>query len=336
MQFLAEYGLFLLKAFTLVFALLFLVAGLVAIASKDKSKTEGKVGFKKLNEDYQQLEQKLLALTSDKASIKHFKKQLKQQKKQTQQHKKRIFVLNFHGDIKASAVTGLEKEISAILMIAKPTDEVLVRLESGGGVVNGYGLGASQLARLRDKNIPLTIAVDKVAASGGYMMASVADKILAAPFAIIGSIGVLAQIPNFNRLLKKNHVEFEQVTAGEFKRTLTLFGENTDKAREKMKQDIEDIHGLFKDFVSNNRQQMDMDTVATGEYWLGTKAKELKLVDELQTSEDYLLSQWQTANLYQIHYKPKKNISQKLSHAAKAIVQNFKQEQNQIEDQLFF
>ena len=190
----------------------------------------------------------------------------------------------------ANQVENLREEVTAVICIAKPKDEVLVRLESGGGVVHGYGLAASQLQRLKDKKIPLTVSVDKVAASGGYMMACVADNVLAAKFAIIGSIGVIAQIPNFNKLLKKNDIEFEQHTAGQFKRTLTMFGENNDEGREKFRDELEDVHQMFKGFVQEHRPALAIDTVATGEYWYGSKALELGLVDTIQTSDDFLLS----------------------------------------------
>jgi serine protease SohB len=198
----------------------------------------------------------------------------------------RIFVVDFNGSIDAKEVSSLREEISAILTVAKPADEVFVRLESGGGMVHGYGLAASQLDRVRQHNIPLTASVDKVAASGGYMMACVANKIVSAPFAILGSIGVIAQVPNFNKLLKKNDVDFEQFTAGEFKRTVTMFGENTEKGREKFVEELEETHGLFKAFVTAHRPELDIDKVATGEHWFGTQAKKLGLVDELQTSDD--------------------------------------------------
>ena len=166
----------------------------------------------------------------------------------------------------AHEVESLREEITAIISIANPSkDKVLIRLESGGGVVHGYGLAASQLQRIKSAGIPLSVAIDKVAASGGYMMACVADEILAAPFAIVGSIGVIAQIPNFNKILKKNDVEFEQITAGEFKRTLTLFGENTDKAREKFREEIEQTHDLFKTTLEDSNikitQVLIMDLV---------------------------------------------------------------------------
>ena len=215
-------------------------------------------------------------------------------------------MLDFEGDIRATAVASLRQEISAILTMAGGGDEVVVRLESGGGVVHGYGLAASQLQRIRERKIPLTVTVDKVAASGGYMMACVADRLIAAPFAIIGSIGVLAQLPNLHRLLQKHEVDFEQLYAGEYKRTLTLFGENTDKAREKMQQELEETHGLFKDYVKAQRPRLDIDKVATGEHWLGTRALELGLVDRLQTSDDYLMAARRDAQLILLNYAGRK------------------------------
>ena len=218
----------------------------------------------------------------------------------------------FKGDIKASDVSSLREEISAILTFASKNDEIFVTLESAGGTVHGYGLAASQLKRIRDKNIKLIVAVDKVAASGGYMMACVADKIIAAPFAIIGSIGVLAQIPNFYRLLKKHNVDFEQVTVGQYKRTLTLFGENTDEDREKVQEELEETHQLFKDFIKEYRDDVDIDKIATGEHWYGKQAIELKLVDELKTSDDYLSEAVQNADIYEIDYIRKKPLSEKI------------------------
>jgi serine protease SohB len=229
-------------------------------------------------------------------------------------------VLDFHGDIKASACDNLREEVSALLSQAQPTDEVVVKLESGGGMVHSYGLASSQLARITQKKIPLTVCVDKVAASGGYMMACVADKIIAAPFAIIGSIGVIAQLPNFHKLLKKNDVDFEMFTAGEYKRTVTMFGENTPKGREKFVEDLEDVHVLFKEFVSEHRPQVDIATVATGEVWFGRRALGVKLVDELQTSDEYLLSQSEMADIYEVEFAHKKSLPEKLGFAAQGAV----------------
>ena len=215
----------------------------------------------------------------------------------------------------------LREEITAILCVANKEDEVLVRLESGGGVVHGYGLAASQLQRIKEKGLKLTIAVDKVAASGGYMMACVADKLLASQFAYIGSIGVLAQLPNFNKLLKKNDIEFEQHTAGEFKRTLTVFGENNDEGRAKFKEQIEEIHVLFKDFVQSQRPDMDIDKVATGEYWPGIKAKSLCLIDDITTSDDYILSHYPAREIFSVKYAVKKNVAEKLGMSAANVVE---------------
>ena len=229
-------------------------------------------------------------------------------------------MLNFHGDIRASAVASLREEITAILTVASADDEVFLRLESGGGVVHGYGLAASQLMRLREKNIPLTVSVDKVAASGGYMMACVGNRIIAAPFSIIGSIGVIAQVPNFHKVLEKHDVEFDQFTAGEFKRTVTMFGENTDEAKSKFREEIEDIHVLFKDFIVQHRPDVDIVKVSTGESWPGTRALERELVDELKTSDDYLLENSQHADIYEINYVSKKSLLERIGIHVQRVV----------------
>lgn len=316
MSFFLQYSAFLLKLGTLVFAILILAAGLFAIARKAKEQTRLKLCVNKLNSKYQEfadvLNAEILTKSAKKKIAKEKKINLKKQKKQAKKH---IFVLNFQGDIKGSAVCGLREEITAILQVATPQDEVVLRLESGGGMVSPYGLAASQLQRLKDKRIPLTISIDKIAASGGYLMACVADKILAAPFAIIGSIGVVAQLPNFHRFLKKRDIDFELVTAGEYKRTLTIFGENTEKAREKTKEDLEEIHRLFKEFIEANRKQVNIEQVATGAHWLAKDALELKLVDELITSDDYLMNQASSnhADIYELKFLMKKSVADKLS-----------------------
>ncbi|GAA5525572.1 putative protease SohB [Microbulbifer aestuariivivens] len=230
----------------------------------------------------------------------------------------RVFVVNFDGDIKASALAQLREEVTAILQVAEPGDEVVVCLESPGGMVANYGLAASQLARVRSAGIQLTIAVDKVAASGGYMMACVADRILAAPFAMMGSIGVLAQLPNFNRLLKRHDVDFELFTAGEYKRTVTMFGHNTEEGKEKFQSDLEEIHALFQHFVAEYRPQLDIARVSTGEVWFGQRALQLGLVDELKTSDEYLTSRANDADLYQVEYKERQNIARKIGLAAQS------------------
>lgn len=343
MDFISHFGMFLLQTLTLVIAILFLVAGIIIIAGKGKVKE--KIEIRKLNEKYQalsdQLNQEILPKKDYKKLVKQQKKEAKANKakaskdKNHQKPKKRIYVIHFQGDLRASALSTFREEITAILTVATPKDEVLVILESGGGVVHGYGLAASQLERIKQKQIPLTVSVDKVAASGGYLMACVADKIIAAPFAIIGSIGVIAQIPNFHRLLKKKNIDFEQITAGEFKRTLTLFGENSHKARQKMQQDVEENHDIFKNFIALNRSQVDIDQVATGEHWLAKKALELKLVDLLQTSDDYLQQAWKETDLYEIKYQRKKGLPEKLAHGLQILLQKLGvNQQSQYEDNL--
>ena len=223
-------------------------------------------------------------------------------------------MLDFHGDPRASQVEELRKAITAVLAVIRPDkDEIMLRLESPGGMVHAYGLAASQLARIRQQEIPLTICVDKVAASGGYMMACLGTKIIAAPFAYIGSIGVLLQLPNFNRLLKKKDVDFEMITAGEYKRTLTIFGENTDQGREKMTAEIQETHELFKDFVHEYRPVLDINQVATGESWFGKKALALNLVDEIGTSDEYIVNACKDADVYSVIYEKKKNLADRLS-----------------------
>lgn len=314
--FFAEYGLFLAKTLTIVFAIMAVVTGIILLATRGRDMGREHLEVKKLNQKYDDMAEivKLNTLDKDelkkldKAEKKFQKAEAKQRKAGKSEPRKRIYVLNFDGDIKASPLSSLRQEITAILTVATPDDEVFLNLQSGGGLVHAYGLAASQLLRLTQKNIPLTIAVDKIAASGGYMMACVATKIIAAPFSVIGSIGVIAQIPNFHRLLKKHDIEFEQLTAGEFKRTLTMFGENTDKAREKFKEELEDTHILFKDFIKEHRPIVDIDKIATGEHWPAKRALELKLVDELITSDDYLLEQAKDKDLYEITYTIKKSL----------------------------
>ena len=327
MAFLYEYGLFLAKAITIVVAIA-VVIGLAAGAALSRSKPKkGELQFTDLSADYQhqtlQLQQQLL----DKKS---FKQWLKAQKAQSQGDKPRLFVVDFHGSMDARETDALREEISAILSIAKADDEVLLRLESGGGVVHGYGLAASQLDRLQKQRINLTVAVDKVAASGGYMMACIGNKIIAAPFAIVGSIGVIAQLPNFNRLLKKHNVDFEQFTAGEFKRTVTLFGENTNKGREKFQQELEQTHQLFKRFVIGHRPQLDMQQVATGEHWFGYQALDLQLVDAIQTSDDYIMTALGQRQIYQVKYQLRKGMAEKVGIGSASIVSQWWQKLSQL------
>lgn len=338
MEFISEYGLFLLKAITIAVAILATFGGILGMAIRQRHhREEDTLELTSLNEKYESmqdaLKQALMDPHQQKAAVKADKKQKKQQAKekakkakknakegQEAEQKKRLYVLDFEGDIKASPVTEMREEISALLTLASENDEVLLRLESGGGAVHSYGLAASQLQRIRDHNIPLTVSVDRVAASGGYLMACVADHIIAAPFAILGSIGVIAQIPNFNKILKKNDVDFEQMTAGKYKRTLTMLGENTDDARAKFQEELEEVHDQFKDFVSSRRPEMDIEKVATGEHWLGERALELGLVDTLQTSDDYLMAQRENADILLLKYTGPQTLIEKLSSRMSMLV----------------
>lgn len=237
----------------------------------------------------------------------------KEEEKADEPKSKTLYVLEFDGDVHAEEVKNLREEVSALLHIAKPEDEVLLKLTSPGGAVNSYGLAASQLVRIRDKGLKLTVSVDEVAASGGYLMACVANHIVAAPFAIVGSIGVVAAMPNFHKVLKKYNVDYEQFTAGEYKRTVTMFGENTDEAKEKFTEELVEIHKVFKSFVQQYRPELDIEAIATGEYWLAVKGLELKLVDELKTSDAYILDAIDDYNVYSIKYVEKTTVRQGLS-----------------------
>jgi serine protease SohB len=317
-DFLVQYGLFLAKTLTWVAALAFL--GLLAAGVVRAARHEGgeRLQVKNLNRRLQRLAEILNheLLGSQELKLEH--KRLKREDKQRQkavkagERRPRLFVLDFHGDLEASRANALREEISALLQVAQPQDEVLLRLESAGGVVHGYGLAASQLSRIRDRGLRLSVAVDKVAASGGYLMACVANHILAAPFAIVGSIGVVAQLPNFNRLLRQNHIDYELHTAGEYKRTLTLFGENSEEGRAKFREELEQTHGLFKSFVAANRPQLDLARVATGEHWYGSQALELKLIDEIRTSDDYLLEKAKAADVYELNYRLRRGLREQL------------------------
>lgn len=338
MEFLTEYGLFLAKIVTFVVAALVVISVIMSAAQKDRGdhEGEGELKIRKLNEKYEKLRESIQSrLMSDhqrKVFQKARKKAQKAEKKAAKAAKNtdeqddsrgRVYVLDFDGDIKASDTDPLRRAITAVLSIADPEkDEVVIRLESGGGLVHSYGLAAAQLDRIRSKGLRLTACVDKVAASGGYMMACVADRIVASPFAILGSIGVVAQLPNFHRFLKKNDVDFEVLTAGEHKRTMTIFGENTDKGRQKFLEDLEDTHGLFKEYVSERRPDLDITAVANGDIWFGKRALEVKLIDEIKTSDEYLIEACDRADVVSVAYQRKRTLPEKLGLATSAALEH--------------
>jgi serine protease SohB len=337
LEFLAEYGVFLLKALTIVVSIVLVVAGIAAVSGKQKTNHDGHISVNKVNDDLDEYKEVLEESLFDKDELKELekarakedkekakaekikakadKKAGKVESEEAEPAKKRVFVLDFDGDIKASAADLMREEITAVLTMARKEDEVVVRLESGGGMVHSYGLASSQLQRIRDRGIPLTVCIDKVAASGGYMMACIADKIVSAPFAIVGSIGVVAQLPNFSRLLKKHDVDFEMFTAGEYKRTVTMFGHNSAKAKDKFRDDLEETHVLFKNHVTHFRPNLNIEEVATGDVWYGQDALEHKLVDELGTSDDYLVKACESSDVFEVSYEFKKSLQEKLGIA---------------------
>lgn len=343
MEFLYEYGLFFAKVATFAVIVIITVAVVIGLAMKQKSSPDGKgqleiislsESLKELTKyaeralisdeelkDYDKAQKKAEKLKKKKDKSKDDEKSVDEHVNEEGARTGKVFVLDFKGSIDANETEHLRREITAILSVANTeNDEVVVRLESPGGYVHSYGLAASQLQRIRDAGLHLTVCVDQVAASGGYMMACVAHKIVAAKFAVIGSVGVVAQLPNFHKLLKKNDVDIELHTAGEYKRTLTMVGENTDEARQKFKEDLNQIHVLFKDFIKQNREGLDVDKIATGETWYGTDALSVGLVDELATSDDVMLALYREREVFSVKYTQKKSLAEKLGFAAEGAI----------------
>ena len=311
-QFFAEYGMFLLKALTIVAAI---VVVIIAATAAGKRAHEETLEVEHLNKKFRGLGDALLGAVSSKDDRKKATKARKKEEKEEGKSgvkRPRSYIIYYKGDLKASGVPSLRQEVNAILDVASDEDEVIVRLENHGGVVHEHGLAASQLVRVRDRDIPLIVCVDKVAASGGYLMACVASRVYAAPFAILGSIGVLAQLPNFNRMLDSHGVDFEQITAGKHKRTVTMFGKNTDEDRAKLKEELEEVHALFKDAVIRYRPALDVDKVATGEHWYGPRSLELGLADEILTSDELLKGRAVERDLYQVTYKIKQPLQKRV------------------------
>jgi serine protease SohB len=327
LELVVEYGMFLAKIATVVVALLFVISGIATMAARNRHQHEdGYLRVRHLNQEIENLRDGLRhEIQSEAESKAEFKRKKKDEKTKRRAEKKmppaentrsRVFVLDFDGDVQASEVENLRREVSAVLQVAEGKDEIVVRLESPGGMVHSYGFAASQLRRITSQGVHLTVCVDQVAASGGYMMACIGEKIIAAPFAVVGSIGVVAQIPNFHRLLQKNDIDVELLTAGEYKRTLTMFGQNTDSDRAKFQEELEDTHSLFKDFVRDNRRGLEISKVATGEHWYGIRAMELGLIDELATSDEYLLRRSKDAEVYEVSWQIKRNLAERLGLGA--------------------
>lgn len=311
-EFIGNYGLFLAKTLTFVVAFLIILAAIASQLGKQKLE-EGSLLIQNINEKFDDLRQEVRAELLSKAEYKAWQKQEKKKAKEQEKDRNvqthtKLFVTRFDGDIKASETEPLTECINAIIDNAKPQDEVLIILDSAGGFVHSYGHAAAQIHRIREHKLKLIIAIDKCAASGGYLMACLADELIASPFAIIGSIGVVGQLPNFHRLLKKNDVDYEIHTAGEYKRTLTMFGENTPKQRSKFVEEIEVTHHIFKDYVAKHRPQVDINEVATGEHWHAMQALDKKLVDKLQTSDAYIMAALPHRKVFEISYEEKQKI----------------------------
>jgi len=323
-EFLAAYGLFLAQLAT--FAVLLLIVVLLVISSRRVGRADGLV-VEHLNRRFEESADELKRIIDGKGRFKKAAKARQKERKRDERarakqdkQRPRTFVLDFKGDLRANAAASLREEVSAVLRVARPDDQVLLRLENPGGTVHEHGFAASQLLRLKQRGLKLLVAVDKVAASGGYLMACVADRLIAAPFAIVGSIGVLAQLPNFHRLLEEKGIDFEQVTAGRFKRTLTMFGKNTPEGREKLQQELEEVHELFQNQIREYRPQVDLERVATGEHWYGIRALELKLVDELRTSDDVLLEAAEVRDLYHLAYKRRRSWQERIVGGAESLL----------------
>lgn len=330
MEYLIQYGMFFAKVATIAVAILFVLGSVVATGNRHrKGGRKGSIKVTQLNEHIEDMKDALRLSVLDKDQLKQVHKEEKksaklehkEKKKEKKQEttdgelaarKKRVYVLNFKGNMAAEAVSSLREEITAILSLAESPDEVMLVLESPGGLVHAYGLASSQLLRIKNQGIHLTICVDKVAASGGYMMACLADKLVAAPFAIIGSIGVLVQLPNFHRVLKKFDVDYEIISAGEFKRTLTTFGEITQKGRDKVQEDVENIHEIFKTWVKDHRPSVDIAKIATGETWVGMQAQERNMVDEIRTSDECIVEACETADVFEVEYEIHKSFQDRL------------------------
>lgn len=318
MEMIQHIGIFFAQALIIVASIIavLITISVLALKAKNNKSFDIEILNEKFEDQSQALKEALLSDDEYKKNRKKLKKENKLKQKESTEDKNRVFVIDFlKGDIKASESENLREEISTILGVATPKDEIVIRIESPGGLVHGYGFAAAQLIRIRDAQIPLTVCVDHVAASGGYLMACTANKIIAAPFALIGSIGVVAQVPNFNRLLKKYDVDYKEYTAGDFKRTVSLFGEITEKGENKFKEQLEVTHILFKSFVSRFRPKMDISQVATGEYWYGETALSLGLIDEVQTSDDYLIKKSKEHQIVKISFEKKPTLSDKISDA---------------------
>lgn len=321
-EWIAEIGTFVVQT-TIVMSLICLGLILIARTKQDKQ-SDLKLYIEPLNDQRKRRARRLRLVATLPGARKKLLKAFRHEDKKRHKTQKssqetadeaRVWVLDFHGDLKASQTERFGQEVSAIIDVAAENDEVVVRLESAGGLVHAYGLAAAQLDRLRTAGLTTTVCIDKVAASGGYLMACTAQHIKAAPFAVIGSIGVVAQVPNIHRLLKRHDIDVELLTAGKYKRTLTVLGENTEEGKAKFLEDLENTHHLFKNYVAERRPAMDIETIATGEIWYGSEALPQLLIDSVGTSEAYLVERMAEARVFTVKLEPPKTVTRKLGLA---------------------
>jgi serine protease SohB len=306
-------------AIVIIVAFIFVSLALVSIVKGFKNLSKGNsdsVEITNLNKKYKKLTNLAKSVLMNKPKKKV--KTILELEDEISHHK--VYYLTFKGDIMAKAVDQLSEEITVLLNIAKDGDEVVLNLESPGGVVHGYGLAAAQLDRIKKAKLKLTICVDKVAASGGYMMACVGDEIVAAPFAILGSIGVVMEYPNFYELLNKVGVKYQQLTAGQYKRTISPFLEPSKEGTEKAKDDLSRTHKLFKDHITAHRKNVDIEKVATGETWYGSECIANGLIDSINTSDEVIQGKMSRNTVFKIKYKEPKKPIKLISHLVSSVL----------------
>ncbi len=313
MNFWIDFGGFALRSFWIAAMIALVVVIPIIFGARTQKRREEDVKVSSLDERFDLMEAQIRVATDGAKGAKAFLKERKKAAKLHDDSAKRVYLVAFKGDPMASGHAAFARKITAALMAARAgKDEIVVTLHSPGGLVSAYGLMAAQMQRVRRAGVELTACVDQVAASGGYMMAVVANRIVAAPFAVVGSIGVVAQVPNVNRLLKKIDVDYEELTAGEHKRPISVLAPITDEGREHFRHKLEETHVAFKDFVRENRPALNVEAVGDGDYWYATDALKLGLIDAISTSDEYLMNQRGKARLFVSDAPEKKTLMKAL------------------------
>jgi protease-4 len=186
----------------------------------------------------------------------------------------------------------------------KEIKALVIRIDSGGGSAFASEIIRSEIIALRDKKIPIYISMGSVAASGGYWIATAADKIWAQPTTITGSIGVFGAFPTVEKSLGKMGIYTDGVGTTELAGSMRLDRPLSDKASKVVQQSVDNIYQRFITLVADAREQdkAAIDEIAQGHVWTGNKAKEIGLVDELGTLSDVVNAIAQKAKLdtYQV------------------------------------